>query len=478
MEHSIDIISTDDQIPLPLQTEIDEIEEGREVHQLSDTNDEDPSGSQTKKCVNQIFDKMFEDLDKSSFKSCTIFKVNVRLRESNPDAYTPKMVSIGPYHRKNAQLRPMEKYKLLYLRRFLKRSEEFDVKYWISMLEYMKEEALMCYDDIEYLDTDDNHEFCKMLLLDGCFVVEFIRECFNKYAEDGEDRIINFVDYKYNQILRDLLLLENQLPFFILDRLHSLTAKDDEPLEKLAITLFSQVVNLGYMSEYGILCLMNLSIYGFERRDMKHLLQVVHLVSCPINFKKSSNNNDTKWNKVMPNATELSEAGVRFTKVNYTSLFYREFANGLMTIPSLDVVDGTETLLRNFIAYEQQSIDLQYLYFSDYAIFMDQLIDTDKDVSLLRRKGIIANWIGEDKEVASLFNKMGNGVTVYSNFYYKEVFTKAVKHCDEKPWNRMKASLKHNYFSSPWVGASTMTVIILLILTTIQTILAIISAFK
>ncbi|XP_049381078.1 putative UPF0481 protein At3g02645 [Solanum stenotomum] len=476
MEHSIEITSTDNQIPLPLQTEIDEIEEGREVHQLSDTNDEYPLGSQTKKCI----DKMFEDLDKLSFKSCTIFKVNMRLRESNPDAYTPKMVSIGPYHRKNAQLRPMEKYKLLYLRRFLKRSEEFDEKFCISMLEYMKEEALMCYDDIEYLDTDDNHEFYQMLLLDGCFIVEFIRECSKKYAEDGEDKIINSVDYKYNQILRDLLLLENQLPFFILDRLHFLTAKDDEPLEKLAITLFSQVVNLGYMSEHSDSCVMNLKKFGIERRDMKHLLQVVHVVSCPMNFEKSSNDNDTKWNKVMPNATELSEAGVRFAKVNQTtSLFDIKFENGgLMTIPSIDVVDSTETLLRNFIAYEQQSTDLQYLYFSNYAIFMDHLIDSNKDVSLLRGKKIIANWIGEDKEVANLFNKIGNGVTTYSNFYYRKVFLVAAKHCDEKPWNRMMANLKHNYFSSPCVGASTVTVIILLILTTIQTILAIISAFK
>ncbi|WMV23167.1 hypothetical protein MTR67_016552 [Solanum verrucosum] len=146
-----------------------------------------------------------------------------------------------------------------------------------------------------------------------------------------------------------------------------------------------------------------------------------------------------------------------------------------MTIPFLIVVDSTETVLRNLIAYEQQSTDVEYLYFTDYVTFMDHLIDTDKGVSLLRRKGIIENWIGEDKEVANLFNKIGNGITVYPNFSYKQVFTKAVKHCDEKPWNKMKASLKHNYFSSPWVGASTVAAIIL---TTIQTILAILSAFK
>lgn len=58
----------------------------------------------------------------------------------------------------------MEKYKLLYLRRFLDRQEGLDVQRCIKMLEGMKEDALKCYDDIENLDTD---EFCKMLLLDG-----------------------------------------------------------------------------------------------------------------------------------------------------------------------------------------------------------------------------------------------------------------------------------------------------------------------
>ncbi|WMV09358.1 hypothetical protein MTR67_002743 [Solanum verrucosum] len=57
--------------------------------------------------------------------------------------------------------------------------------------------------------------------------------------------------------------------------------------------------------------------------------------------------------------------------------------------------------------------------------------------------------MGEDKEVAGLFNKIENGVGVYSNFYYSEEFKKAVEHC-EKPWNKMKANLLHNYFSSPW----------------------------
>ncbi|CAN4090353.1 unnamed protein product [Withania somnifera] len=102
---------------------------------------------------------------------------------------------------------------------------------------------------------------------------------------------------------------------------------------------------------------------------------------------------------------------------------------------------------------------------------MDYLIDSEKDVSLLGQQGIIKNEIGEGKEVANFFNKIGKGVSMSSNFYYKEECRKLDRHC-KKPWNRMKASLKHNYFYSPWAGASTIGAIILLILTAIQTVLA------
>ncbi|KAH0781626.1 hypothetical protein KY290_001224 [Solanum tuberosum] len=295
------------------------------------------------------------------------------LCESNPAAYTPKMVSIGPYHKKNPQLRPMEKYKLLYLRLFLQRNEALDMKICISELEELKEKALKCYDDIEDLEQ--------------------------------EDEVFNFGGYICHQIFRDLMLLENQLPFFVLNHLHHMTKQDDE-------------------------------------------LQLLLLANNSVEKPKY----DITRQKAMPNATELSEAGVSFVKVGYcykennggdtTSLFDITFENGLMKIPYFEVFGYTKTFLRNLIAYEQQSSD----------------------------KGIIENWMGEDKEVASLFNKIGSGVGVYSNFYDSEEFKKAVEHC-EKPWNKMKANLLHNYFSSPWVGASTVATIILLILTTMQTIL-------
>ncbi|KAG5608644.1 hypothetical protein H5410_019925 [Solanum commersonii] len=280
MAHSIEMTTIDDQIPLLPQTENDEIEEWRKVDHLIDikeTNGQDTLWSQTKKSVNQIFDEMLENLDNSSIEACTIFKVNVGLRESNPDAYTPKMISIGPYHKKNPQRCSMEKYKLLYLQRFLQRKEGLDVESCINELKELKEEAIKCYEDIDELGNDSR--FCQMLLLDGCFVVEFIRE-YCEMCLQGEEDIINIKD---SYIFRDLILLENQLPFFVLNKLHYITKQDDDlPLPILAITSFTFFIDLSKMTpkSFGeIEC---------NAENIKHLLHVVHIFSCYENPMKNS----------------------------------------------------------------------------------------------------------------------------------------------------------------------------------------------
>ncbi|KAF3626003.1 hypothetical protein FXO37_30560 [Capsicum annuum] len=98
---------------------------------------------------------------------------------------------------------------------------------------------------------------------------------------------------------------------------------------------------------------------------------------------------------VIPNSTELSEAALSFKSfgniyrsydeddIGDTSLFDIKYENGLLKILCLRVFDSIESNLRNLIAFEQQS-NVHHRYFSDYATFMDQLIESDNDVNLLR----------------------------------------------------------------------------------------------
>ncbi|XP_009781968.1 UPF0481 protein At3g47200-like [Nicotiana sylvestris] len=443
---------------------------------------------QTNISAKEIFDERFKDLNKWSTKSCTIFKVNAGLRRSNSDAYTPLLISIGPYHKKNPQLCSMENYKLRYLQRFLQRNNEIDVKSYIRELQKMKDEVLKCYDDKVELGSYASGQFLEMLLLDGCFVVEYLREVFKIFPE-GEDKIIN-ADWMVNLIDRDLLLLENQLPFLVLTKLHDMTKYPTES--------FIKMVKYNFCGSLPRVTPKFLYEANGNVKGIKHLLQVVHMCGTgrpekpySLTFESELEPQIIKdanlWHDLMRSATELDEAGINFSKVSEiyrmlgednrgdnTSLFDIKYNNGRMKIPCFEVVNGTETVLRNLVAYEQHSSDVYTKYFTDYVIFMDRLINAAEDVKLLRMKEIIRNRIGDDSDVASIFNKLGDGVIPSSNFYYKEECKKVVEHCNKR-WNRRMANLRHNYFNGPWVGLSTAAAVFLLVLTLMQTVLTFIS---
>ncbi|XP_060183399.1 UPF0481 protein At3g47200-like [Lycium barbarum] len=390
----------------------------------------------------------------------------------------------------------MEEYKLLYLQRFLGRKSEIDVETWITLLGNFEDEALKCYDG---LGNHNSRRFLEMLLLDGCFVVEFIRECCHIEPRDANDQIIN-AEWMMNQVCRDMLLLENQLPFFILTKLHDMT-NHKHPTENffyMVKSTFSDLFpkKMTYRSE-------------IEDEKFDHLLHVVHRLCSPSKKKIPTTNGSKQsdqcckisfcgntlqiskdipsfsfWESFqIPSVTELHQAGVSFSKLgnleeDSTTLFDIKFNRGLMEAPCFVATNTFEIFMRNLIAYEQHSSKIFPKYFSHYALLMTQLINSRKDVSLLREKEIILNGLGSDEEVASIFNKLAIGVhLVPSDFSYAEECSNMIQHC-KIPWNQMKANLRHNYFNSPWVGASTVAAIILLILTVVQTVLAFIGEVK
>ncbi|XP_009590371.3 UPF0481 protein At3g47200-like [Nicotiana tomentosiformis] len=339
-----------------------------------------------------------------------------------------------------------------------------------------------------------------MMLLDGCFVVEFIRERCDVEPREESNQVIN-LEWMINQVCRDMVLLENQLPFFVLAMLHDMTKNPTEQsflnmVRRTLLDIFPKVTFIP-TSE----------IDDFNAEDIDHLLDAVHMFCCPSHEKtretKNASNKGNECFKIsfcgnilqltmakeipnvldlwdcyhIPSATELYDAGVSFSKIgtvnedikDKTTLFDIKFKKGVMKVPCFTIEDTMETFMRNLIAYEQHSSDV-YSYFSNYAHIMTQLIGSHRDVNLLRQNKIILKDQGDDKEVASIFKKLSSGVKV-TDFYYIEECSKLIQHC-EKPWSQMMASLRHNYFQSPWAGASTMAAIILLILTVIQTVLA------
>ncbi|KAI3879217.1 hypothetical protein MKW98_028784 [Papaver atlanticum] len=211
---------------------------------------------------------------------------------------------------------------------------------------------------------------------------------------------------------------------------------------------------------------------NFSGSEGKHLLDL--LGKTFHDFPQAPKNKPKKnsW-KFIPSVTELKRAGVKFVKSSTNGSFLDiKFKDGVMEIPPIIVQDQTDTLLRNLIASER-CCDGHVTYMTSYAFFMDSLINTGEDVVVLRKEGIMKNYLGDDEDVADLFNNLGCEVTL-ANFYYSELCDQVNTYYKTR-WHVWRATLKRDYFHSPWAIVSFVGAIILLFLTLTSTLFAILS---
>ncbi|CAL9754624.1 unnamed protein product [Musa acuminata subsp. burmannicoides] len=379
----------------------------------------------------------------------TIFKVPRIFQEADPKAYKPRMVSLGPYHHGKIHLKAMEDLKWHYLKKFLGRNPGMSLEDYIEQIKKAEDKARMAYSEKVDMTSD---EFVQMMLLDCCFVIEIID--LSKTFHNP----ITSTRYTLPVVVRDMLMLENQLPFFLLETLfHSAFPKSPDRLENWIFKFVSNLVKSKIENPPNI---------GIKK--IHHILHLWHYYIDPYK-KRDGDNHPTPLLKWIPSATQLMEAGVHFKKKEATNFLDITFQNGEMGIPLLQVDDDTETFLRNLIAFEQCSKNVS-LHVTAYAALMDCIINTAADVALLQQHGIILSCLGDGKQVANLFNKLCKEVTLdydksYVSGIYKDVNDHWTNQC-----NQWRARLNHDYFSNPWAVISVFAAILLFVLTITQTI--------
>ncbi|XP_074267100.1 putative UPF0481 protein At3g02645 [Silene latifolia] len=166
--------------------------------------------------MNQDLEDDFSNID------VTIFNVPKSLRDTNPNAYTPQLVSIGPYHYFRLELQQMEKYKISSAKRIqiLNRHLKFDTI--VNHFLRLQHKIRACYH--RYLDIN-SQTLALIMAIDAAFLIEiidtFATEMNNKILTKIPSRISQLVDYAsrksiHNDILRDIIMLENQIPLFVL----------------------------------------------------------------------------------------------------------------------------------------------------------------------------------------------------------------------------------------------------------------------
>nr|CAD1841070.1 unnamed protein product [Ananas comosus var. bracteatus] len=147
----------------------------------------------------------------------TIFRVPAHVRQRNKHLYEPQTVAIGPYgvgRNVESSLMVMEWLKWRYLQEFLSRSSNCTIDNYVDAIQELEPRARRCYFERVELSTK---EFAEMLLLDGCFIVEFLIK-----LNGGENDGVCAAEWSLPLVRGDLLLLENQIPLFVLEKLYEL----------------------------------------------------------------------------------------------------------------------------------------------------------------------------------------------------------------------------------------------------------------
>ncbi|KAM3750297.1 hypothetical protein ACB098_04G026500 [Castanea mollissima] len=387
------------------------------------------------------------------------------IRKWKEEAYTPQVVSIGPFHHKNERLKVMEKQKERYLRSFMKRSrmKYENLVYFIRMME---ECIRGCYEEIIDLSSD---EFVEMILMDASFILElFIRATPRIKERDDQDPM--FVIPRVKAILFDLMLLENQLPFFIIDQLHQLTfrypCKSDPGLFNCGDLV---QLSLNYFAD---------SCFDFNFEHDRSNVRIEHFTDLLRTYQippleKRPESVCHGQSDLLYTASQLHKAGVKFKVVEKSDCrFDIIFEKGVLKIPAFELNDWTEVATRNIMALEQTHY-IDDTYFTDHLFLMDSLINTKEDVDLLCENKILVNYLGDNNAAYSMINDLNKGITwMMQRQDYINLYANLNRFC-EKRWNRWKATLKREYFSTPWRIASTVAAIILLVLTFIQTVYSI-----
>ncbi|XP_043708194.1 UPF0481 protein At3g47200-like [Telopea speciosissima] len=447
--------------------------------------------------IREKLEQARQDHDAASWSKLCIYRIPRILREGHEShkAFVPQIVSLGPYHHGQKHLLDMEGHKWRSLHQILKRNRQ-DANLYLDSIGELEEKARACYEGPILLSS---YEFVEMMVLDGCFMLEFFRGAAEDFKHLGYSRNdpVFAMRAVMHSIQRDMIMLENQIPLFVLDRLLGLQIGEPDQrglVAKLALRFFDPLIPtdepLRQRERNKLVSSLSRSsgttttpFDPFADQTGLHCLDVFRgsllrkgptpepPTASRIWMKRKSRTvrvADKRRQQLIHCVTELKEAGVEFRKRKTDRFWDIKFENGVLWIPRLLIHDGTKSLFLNLIAFEQCHLDCSN-DITSYVIFMDNLINSPEDVAYLHYRDIIEHWLGSDAEVSELFNKLCQEVVYDINHSELARLSEQVNRYCNYRWNAWRASLAHNYFNNPWAIISVFAAVFLLLLTSLQT---------
>ncbi|RDY01610.1 UPF0481 protein, partial [Mucuna pruriens] len=413
-----------------------------------------------------------EEIEPALWPECCIYKVPTSLLKVKEVAYTPLLISIGPVHHNKEELKEMQEQKHRYFHFFWVRIEnKLDLVHYKAFLEQEEQKLRRCYQK-KFSDIS-KEQFVEMMLLDAVFIMElFLREA--KRWEYKDDYVIT-QGCVSKSIQCDLMLLENQLPIIVLEKLYDIVPSN--------VKKHTRFINLAYEYFRSYYPHQQSSENKFELSKWEKSLHFTDLIRnsyLPKNLSSQKSYSQKEY--VLRTATKLNEAGISFEKVHNRSLLDIKFEKkrffswflclgclpgcklfkARFQIPQLKVDHTTECVLRNLIAFEQCHYPKEP-YICNYVFLIDSLIHTKDDAELLVEKEAIVHELGSDQDLANLVNGLCKYVVTNSTCYH-QIMEEVNEHYNNN-WKWAMGTLRWVYFRDPWRSSSTIVGIAVLIFT-------------
>ena len=320
---------------------------------------------------------VFDPITSCSFTIAFVYAFNDRMNRLPLWADIKRLAS-SPVLRNASELsrhleyEKMEQHKKKYLENFALMYGNQTVEEFIRIIVRDEKIVRACY--AESTDWISSEDFVEMMLVDSVFILVFLKQTGRRYIDKTGDFLFDESCHR-DTIFEDLLLLENQLPFSLLENLFG-------PF----------FIKFGNNLTFRDFILGN---FGFKNKIKPEVnfLHITDMFRCVRLEKLGLTKKDQIYEqyskkfliKNLHNADELDSAGVDIVgnKVERGTSFER----GVLKMPCFTARGYTERLWRNIMALEQCHYTYA-AYVCHYIAFLGFLIDTEQDVELLVNKGI------------------------------------------------------------------------------------------
>ncbi|XP_073010078.1 putative UPF0481 protein At3g02645 [Typha latifolia] len=235
--------------------------------------------------VIQIRHSLEEEVEDDNGIPVSVFNVPKALQATKPDAYVPQFIALGPYHHWRAELYEMERYKLAAAKRTQRQFHSLKLSSLVEQFVKLEHKIRAHY----HRHLDFNGEtLAWMMVVDASFLREFL----HIYAveEDGgagskplkrlSSRMSHLMDFAgtksaHNSILRDIMMMENQIPHFLLRKIIDLQCSSSEEAEGTLTRMLT-----GFMKELCPFKMME-NFPSIDPAKHAHLLELLYCIIVP-----------------------------------------------------------------------------------------------------------------------------------------------------------------------------------------------------